>query len=226
MKKFVIPLLLFSTLSFGSTISVNDGGGANAPRGSGGAILSTLNVYVGFFPGLPMDKINSHDLATVAASFVPIGVDLAKVGRPTGTIGASTITYTPSTGTWAGAATVTPQAGTANTFNANGLVAGTRLFVLMTEVPLAATPSENSSSTLWALVGADPLVSTAWAVPSSNLTNRTLNLSAVDVDSGPGNEYFHGTKGSIILAASIPEPTNFTLAGLAALGLVSRRRRA
>ena len=166
-----------------------------------------------------MGKLTSGRLEDVLSVFVPLGESFTR-GQTSYQIGnTSTITYNTSTGLVSGnVGGVSPLTGTANSFQgSNGVVAGTRLFVLA----LNQTSLTSLENTQFALVSADPTVTSAWSMPSSNLTNRSLVTTAVDVTSGGGIEYFYGTKGSIQLQpVAVPEPSLFAILAIGlALGL-------
>jgi hypothetical protein len=193
---------------------------------AGGSVSSFVNsvsgqVRIGFFSGYNSAtamvlRDETTTLSTVLGMFTPVGETGAdKFGdnttstlliRSTGRITTNILNVTMVAGSGANSGTPT-----------TGLTFGTRMFALVIDSATSRT-GDASDGLLekWSLVSGDD-----WIVPSSE---QPLTLGFKTVDTAA--EVFHGRLGSITSTNSIPEPTSFTLAGLAALGLVSRRRRA
>jgi hypothetical protein len=240
MKKVIISLLASIGLSYGATVTVSPGSPAAEFKVSGGSVITNAANYkilVGFFTDYTH---GTSDLAgsafrtglgnasttarTALSSFVPLGGGNANLG-PNG----FTWNISALTGTNAGKFSVNQSlnnaalvfAGTSasnveNRVSPDGLVRGTRLFVLAYD-----SNSENYNEA--GVFSAD-----TWRIPggvgmtASTSTSITLVLSQVDT----ALEVFRGSLGSLVLAPVVPEPTTGVMALLAGLGLISRRRRA
>lgn len=244
MKKHILNLL-FLALSIPAAnaalvnINVRDGTGASPADfifTRNGAALAPLSagswIRVGYFPDFASSPesvrtlLSGGDVQAINAKFVPLGE--APIGQ--GEIAtASPLTGRIQTGSGASIALAEGplKIGANNNvggsiknveISAAGAPLGTRVFVWAFNQPGIAV----TESTRMGIVSADTWLVANPAVPG---TNASLTLS-LNTDLNLANEYFFGEQGSLILAAPVPEPTSFTLAGLAALGLFARRRRA
>lgn len=237
MKKTALLTLLsvaFGISAKASNISIIDFSGTtfNIITSSNGTPIATGagRIRIGYFntaaqsPTWSTD-LRSEDPATVSnalAAFVPLGENTV-VPHGTGSGTASgprfatrTISGTTYTGRLAGQITgVTPVPGVPNTFNAGGVPAGTRIYLLVY--------SDGSDTVLNAgeelgVFGAD-----TWLMPADGGLNLQLNSTNVDLPS----EIARGdsAQGQLRLGALVPEPSSSLMALLAGMGLIARRRR-
>lgn len=205
------------------------------------ATASTFKTVIGFFrnlddaalraamgdPTVALDAAASQRARDyLAQNFVPLGVEGADsnlggsaAGNPLGIKADGRFS-----GQLANVDFVTVNAAqniTANTLNDGGLVRGTKVFLLIHN---GADVTATNLGTAFNMANELALVSgTGWVVNTGTLQSTTMAMSAIDTQA----EIYRGTLGSIGAGAitPVPEPATFTLAGLAVLGLVGRRRR-
>jgi len=170
-----------------------------------------------------LTDLRANDVAKINSalqSFVPLGENAATPNLgdvPTAAAGpriqARPINGVTQPGRLAGGIqNVSPTtAGQPNTINANGVPAGSRIFLLV----YSDLNSTLNVGEQFGVFSADN-----WLMPSD--PSLPLGLNTTDIDGAA--EVFRGTFGSLKLAP-IPEPTTGAMALLAGLGMISRRRR-
>jgi hypothetical protein len=190
--------------------------GTNTLAGTARGVLTTSGaplpigsmVRIGLFSptATPARIAAATSFAELNSLFIPIGEDSSSAADGTNGPGAV------NSQTVAGA----PGGGWGFTINAvensdSRFAAGLRLYLMILDVPAASLASASS-----ALVISDP----SWLIPAAG--TRTMSTSVI----GDQSEVFVGTYGPTSLTLSaVPEPTSVALGGLAALGLMARRRR-
>lgn len=242
MKPIKSLLLLLALIGSSQAATINLSSGGIAIKDKNGDLLSSGAVRLGFFSTYSAAGITNFTTALantntaevksyIAANFIPIaepganvkyGVQSAagangllaiKPNTPSGTepANSSTISGTIASSDWV--------SGTANTVDPNGLVRGTRLFLLVyndTDIERATSLGIYSA--------------TAWTLSTNTLiTALSASLSAVDDVAGTGTakEFFRGTSGSLVLGdfTPVPEPATFSVLALGAMVALRRKRR-
>lgn len=236
MKKTVILGLITAALNISAeatNISVIDFSGANfnivtlsdgTPMATGGGLIR-----IGYFNTALQGPTWSTDIrstdpavaATAMQAFIPLGETAgAPLGTGAGTstgprFATRTISSVSYTGRLAGQVTlVSSTTGTANTASAAGVPAGTRISMLVySDGNTIMLPGEQ-----FGIFSADN-----WLMPADSGLNLQLNSNDVNL----ATEFYRGTSGSLRLSgfAVVPEASSSTLALLAGLGLIARRRR-
>jgi hypothetical protein len=249
MKKFLlIALLTLNTAAIhAATISVLSGSPAvelktSNTGGTQSALPTTGTVRIGFFSNLDTTTSGLTALRTalsnpqltpaqfsdyLSSRFVPLGegfgpglgistertMSIRDSGSPAvRTIGGSVGSNTTSE--------LNFVSGTANAINSSGLVRGTKVFMIV----------YDGNTTNASAIGV--FSATNWVVPGSG-SSLNLGLTSVENTDGtiasPGSnaaiETFRGTVGSLVLAATVPEPAFASLLVFGTL-LGFRRRRA
>jgi hypothetical protein len=176
-----------------------------------------------------LSDLQSTDVAKINSalqSFIPLGENAAtpNLGTITVTptnssprISARTINGVSENGRIVGQVTaITPVAGAANTANAGGVPAGSRIFVLV----YSDADAVLNNGEQFGVFSAD-----IWSMPSDGGLNLPINTTDVNT----AGEVYRGLLGSSQIRLSavgvIPEPTTGALGLLAGLGMLARRRR-
>ena len=229
--KLILATALFASLisaSQAASVLIQAGATPQAIKDSSGAFMAAPSVQFGFFKTVTSTSSAQvlADLTTalsgstfedrtriadyIAANFVPIGT-----GSTYGTAaytytnvasGGKTVTGNITSITFVNATVAAP----AGSVQSTGLVAGTKIFAILSDV------STLSSATELGVVSA-----TTWNSPSATSPSMNINLGTVDTQA----EIYRGSVGSIVLGGfAVPEPAVSALFLLgAAVGL--RRRR-
>jgi hypothetical protein len=220
-----------------TNISVIDFGGGteNAVTLAGGTALTNAGhtIRIGYFntaaqTGTWASDIKSLNLANITsalASFIPLGEN--SVGQPVLGTGAGTATgprvanrvvnAVQKPGRLIGQITdVNPVVAPANTVNAAGVPAGSRIFMLV----YSDNDSVLHNGEQFGVFSADN-----WLLDPDGTLSLSLNMT----DANTAAEVFRGTLNAASLrtemAAIAPEPSTGIMALFAGLGMLARRRR-